>query len=103
MYAYIYLYFSLTFSLKTGSLTCVIGRVGSGKSSLLSALLGEMLKEKGDIAIKVFSKTCQSINNGYNNNVYMINIKFPLLNINIFLPIWIEVQSIQLGLFTLIK
>ena len=27
---------------KQGQLVCIVGRVGSGKSSLLSALLGEM-------------------------------------------------------------
>lgn len=32
----------IEFSVKKGSFTCVIGQVGSGKSSLLSALLGEM-------------------------------------------------------------
>lgn len=31
----------------------VVGHVGSGKSSLLSALLGEMEKLEGTVAIKV--------------------------------------------------
>ena len=30
------------FAVRRGELVCVIGRVGSGKSSLLSAILGEM-------------------------------------------------------------
>jgi ATP-binding cassette, subfamily C (CFTR/MRP), member 1 len=33
--------------LKKGSLCCVIGKVGSGKSSLLSCILGEMIKVQG--------------------------------------------------------
>lgn len=36
-----------------GSLVAVVGHVGSGKSSLLSALLGEMEKLEGTIAVKV--------------------------------------------------
>ena len=38
---------NLNFIIKKGSLTAVVGRVGSGKSSLLSALLGEMQKTNG--------------------------------------------------------
>ena len=38
---------NLNFIIKKGSLTAVGGRVGSGKSSLLSALLGEMQKTNG--------------------------------------------------------
>ncbi|XP_067274888.1 multidrug resistance-associated protein 1 isoform X1 [Pseudorasbora parva] len=35
-----------------GSLVAVVGHVGSGKSSLLSALLGEMEKQEGNVSIK---------------------------------------------------
>ena len=33
---------NINFDLKKGELVAVIGKVGSGKSSLLSAILGEM-------------------------------------------------------------
>ena len=42
---------NLNFIIKKGSLTAVVGRVGSGKSSLLSALLGEMQKTNGFVNI----------------------------------------------------
>jgi ABC-type branched-subunit amino acid transport system ATPase component len=32
----------INMEVKEGQLVCIVGRVGSGKSSLLSALLGEM-------------------------------------------------------------
>ncbi|KAK9957353.1 hypothetical protein ABG768_011605 [Culter alburnus] len=35
-----------------GALVAVVGHVGSGKSSLLSALLGEMQKQEGNVSIK---------------------------------------------------
>ena len=36
-----------------GSLLAVVGQVGCGKSSLVSALLGEMEKLEGQISVKV--------------------------------------------------
>lgn len=45
--------FSITFSIPEGSLVAVVGQVGCGKSSLLSALLAEMDKLEGHVAIKV--------------------------------------------------
>lgn len=38
---------------KTGSLVAVVGAVGSGKSSLISAFLGEMNKMSGYVNIMV--------------------------------------------------
>uniref|UniRef100_K1PRT4 Canalicular multispecific organic anion transporter 1 n=1 Tax=Magallana gigas TaxID=29159 RepID=K1PRT4_MAGGI len=38
------------------SLAAVVGPVGSGKSSFLSALLGEMEKIHGKVAVKISSK-----------------------------------------------
>uniref|UniRef100_A0A8C0LE46 Multidrug resistance-associated protein 1 n=1 Tax=Canis lupus dingo TaxID=286419 RepID=A0A8C0LE46_CANLU len=43
---------SITFSIPEGSLVAVVGQVGCGKSSLLSALLAEMDKVEGHVAIK---------------------------------------------------
>lgn len=37
--------------MKEGELVCVVGRVGSGKSSLVQALLGEMERDTGRIAV----------------------------------------------------
>ena len=37
-------------------LVAVVGHVGCGKSSLMSALLGEMEKEKGYVGLKVAPK-----------------------------------------------
>ncbi|KAL6103555.1 abcc1 [Pungitius sinensis] len=42
----------LNVSIPEGSLVAVVGHVGSGKSSLLSALLGEMDKLEGSVAVK---------------------------------------------------
>lgn len=42
----------VNFSAKPASLTCIVGRVGSGKSALVQALLGDIIKEKGDVTVK---------------------------------------------------
>ena len=44
---------SIKLCVKEGSLVAVVGSVGSGKTSLLSALLGEMVKVKGQVKVKV--------------------------------------------------
>ena len=44
---------SINFSVKAGELVAVVGPVGSGKSSLISSLLGEMNKMKGVVTVKV--------------------------------------------------
>ncbi|OXA39170.1 multidrug resistance-associated protein 1 [Folsomia candida] len=41
----------INFSVKKGSLTAVVGTVGSGKTSLLSAILGDLKKHKGTVNI----------------------------------------------------
>ncbi|XP_044159188.1 multidrug resistance-associated protein 1-like [Bufo gargarizans] len=43
---------SINLSIQKGSLVAVVGQVGCGKSSLLSALLGEMEKVEGKVALK---------------------------------------------------
>ncbi|XP_023209485.1 multidrug resistance-associated protein 1-like [Centruroides sculpturatus] len=42
----------ISIQIKSGSLVAIVGQVGSGKSSFLSALLGEMEKLKGRVNIK---------------------------------------------------
>ena len=48
-------YYSINFQAKPGELIAVVGQVGAGKSSLISALLGEMNKihVDGNIALRV--------------------------------------------------
>ncbi|NXN93457.1 MRP1 protein, partial [Rhinopomastus cyanomelas] len=43
---------SINFTVPEGSLVAVVGQVGCGKSSLLSALLGEMEKKEGCVVVK---------------------------------------------------
>ena len=38
---------------KPGSLTALVGSVGCGKSSLLSALIGDLYKHSGTVTVKV--------------------------------------------------
>jgi ATP-binding cassette, subfamily C (CFTR/MRP), member 1 len=41
----------INFSASKGELSCIVGRVGSGKSSFLQALLGELYKVKGEVIV----------------------------------------------------
>ncbi|XP_060775099.1 multidrug resistance-associated protein 4 isoform X2 [Neoarius graeffei] len=43
---------NISFSVKMGQLLTIIGPVGSGKSSLLSAILGELPQDKGVVKVK---------------------------------------------------
>ena len=43
----------INFKVKPGQLVAVVGHVGAGKSSLIQAMLGEMQKVAGTVAIKV--------------------------------------------------
>ncbi|XP_009874359.1 PREDICTED: multidrug resistance-associated protein 1, partial [Apaloderma vittatum] len=43
---------SINFTVPEGSLVAIVGQVGCGKSSLLSALLGEMDKKEGYVVVK---------------------------------------------------
>ncbi|KAF2418923.1 multidrug resistance-associated protein 1 [Tothia fuscella] len=43
---------NINFSANKGELTCVVGRVGSGKSSLLAAMLGDLWKVRGEVVLR---------------------------------------------------
>lgn len=42
----------LDFSARKGELSCIVGRVGSGKSSFISAFLGDMYKVHGEVVTR---------------------------------------------------
>jgi ABC-type multidrug transport system fused ATPase/permease subunit len=42
----------INFSAHKGELSCVVGRVGSGKSSMLQAMLGDIYKTKGEVVVR---------------------------------------------------
>lgn len=44
-------------SIPPGSLVAVVGKVGSGKSSLMSTLLGETNKLEGSVKLNVSNRT----------------------------------------------
>ncbi|KAI8996148.1 P-loop containing nucleoside triphosphate hydrolase protein [Gaertneriomyces semiglobifer] len=51
----------LTVSIKSGTLTAIVGTIGSGKSSVLSAIVGEMVKEKGELIIHGSVNYCPQV------------------------------------------
>ena len=51
--SFLFLSYSLNIKIPEGALVAVVGQVGSGKSSVLSAILGEMEKLTGVVQRKV--------------------------------------------------
>ena len=49
---------SINLSVDGGELIAIVGEVGSGKSSLLAAVMGEMIKIEGDVNVSVCSGAC---------------------------------------------
>lgn len=43
---------NINFTARKGELSCIVGRVGSGKSSLLSTVLGDLHKAQGNVTVK---------------------------------------------------
>ena len=50
----------ISWNVPDGCLVAVVGIVGSGKSSLLSSLLGDMIKVKGDANIRGKNQNSES-------------------------------------------
>ena len=44
-------------NVRPGHLVAVVGQVGTGKSSLVQAILGEMEKQEGHVTLKVSGKS----------------------------------------------
>ena len=47
----IHVFSDVNLEVKAGSLTMVVGKVGTGKTSLLHAMLGELIKTRGDVRV----------------------------------------------------
>ncbi|KAE8553094.1 hypothetical protein EYB25_004473 [Talaromyces marneffei] len=43
---------NINLSARKGELTCIVGRVGAGKSSLLQAILGDLWKSQGEVIVR---------------------------------------------------
>ncbi|KAK9257215.1 P-loop containing nucleoside triphosphate hydrolase protein [Lipomyces tetrasporus] len=52
---------NISFNAKLGQLACIIGRVGTGKSALLQALLGDLHRESGDVTIRGHVAYCSQV------------------------------------------
>ncbi|KAF9170512.1 hypothetical protein BGX21_008621 [Mortierella sp. AD011] len=64
---------NVSFTIKRGSLTAVVGRVGQGKSSLAGALLGEMYKYSGSVisygSLAYVAQSAWILNDTVRNNI----------------------------------
>lgn len=69
---------SINVMVPQGSLLAVVGHVGCGKSSLISALLGEMEKMEGEVSIRVrilLSLFSLSLLSSYANQYYHLTLQ----------------------------
>ena len=56
--------YSIDLTVKEGALIAVVGQVGTGKTSLISAMLGEMEKVQGKVNVKVCNRRCATDTSG---------------------------------------
>ena len=49
----IFIFYRINVNIPEGKLVAVVGQVGSGKTSFISSILGELEKLEGDVKIKV--------------------------------------------------
>ena len=68
--------FSLCLSIPRGKLTCIIGNVGSGKSALLTAILGELYQNEGTLAVKVSTGHLRQGKNSGNSSASLKKLPF---------------------------
>ncbi|KAF9235294.1 hypothetical protein BU15DRAFT_78127 [Melanogaster broomeanus] len=59
---------NVNISIQNGSLTAIVGNVGSGKSSLLSAIIGEVMRVCGDVHCNAFIAYCASNHSPYHHH-----------------------------------
>ena len=72
---------SINLKVKPGQLVAIVGQVGAGKSSLLSALLGEMERVQGNVSVRVRGMEGRRKKRGpiYSLDSHMCTIAFPHL------------------------
>ena len=66
----------ITWNVPDGCLVAVVGIVGSGKSSLLSSLLGDMIKVKGDANIRGKIQNLLRSNHTLQLTILIMNLNF---------------------------
>lgn len=90
---------SVSLDIKPGKLVAVVGAVGSGKSSLMSALLGEMYSTKGFINIKVIFFISVYIS-GYSQGHIMCTIcKFCFISMSLFQTMFNKKVPLNSGVY----
>ncbi|KAK9234707.1 P-loop containing nucleoside triphosphate hydrolase protein [Lipomyces kononenkoae] len=52
---------NVSFDAKAGQLACIVGRVGTGKSALLQALLGDLYRESGKVMVRGHVAYCSQV------------------------------------------
>lgn len=65
----------ISFKIQRGQLVGIIGKVGSGKSSLLHAILAEMEKFEDNGRVRIDSSICAEVCKAFNRNSFKV-VKF---------------------------
>ncbi|KAK9322975.1 P-loop containing nucleoside triphosphate hydrolase protein [Lipomyces orientalis] len=52
---------NVSFDVKLGQLSCIVGRVGAGKSAMLQALLGDLYRESGNVTVRGHVAYCSQV------------------------------------------
>jgi ABC-type multidrug transport system fused ATPase/permease subunit len=72
---------NISFTARKGELSCIVGRVGAGKSSFLEAILGNIWKIKGEVVVR--GRIAYVAQQPWVSSIAFYALRFPFVLVNL--------------------